>query len=514
MNFKAWSFFLCLSISMAVMSCQKSESPKETIPSSPTELTANVISPTQVDLSWKDNAKNETGYKIERKLSSENSFSVIASVLADFTSYSDKSVALNTTYTYRVYAFNQVGNSTGYSNEATIKTINVPTLTTSSLTNISSSGVTTGGVISSDGGSPITASGVVWDTAPKPTIALNTKTNDGPVTGAFNSIITGLQVSTKYFVRAYATNNAGTSYGEELSFTTSAVPPTLTTSVVSQISSNSAILNSAITSDGGATVTRRGVVWATTSNPTIALSSKTSNGGGVGSFESVIKGINPSTKYYVRAYATNSAGTSYGNERSFTSTPTFSFSTVVGANGRIWMDRNLGAAKVATSDTDEDSYGDYYQWGRGADGHQYITSTNTNVLSTTDVPANSSFITLAGDWRSPPNDNLWQGVNGINNPCPPGYRLPTEQEWREEMASWSSQDFRGAFASKLKLPRAGYRLSSGFFFNGGSSGNYWSSTASSITNFSLAFRLSFAGGIARVLTEERSAGSCVRCIKD
>ncbi len=100
------------------------------------------------------------------------------------------------------------------------------------------------------------------------------------------------------------------------------------------------------------------------------------------------------------------------------------------ATGRIWMDRNLGATQVATSSTDTNSYGDLYQWGRRSDGHQCRTSPTTSTLSSIDQPAHGSFIVAPNspyDWRSPQNNNLWQGVNGINNPCPSGYRFPTNQ---------------------------------------------------------------------------------------
>jgi uncharacterized protein (TIGR02145 family) len=187
--------------------------------------------------------------------------------------------------------------------------------------------------------------------------------------------------------------------------------------------------------------------------------------------------------------------------------------------GKVWMDRNLGATQVATSSTDAASYGDLYQWGRAADGHQIRTSATTTTLSATDTPGHDDFILAPNppfDWRSPQNANLWQGVNGVNNPCPSGYRLPTETELNAERASWSSNNAAGAFSSPLKLPAAGYRLSEdledlGSLYNVGASGLYWSSTVFNNIN---ARNLDFNSSNAGMFTYNRAIGASVRCLKE
>jgi hypothetical protein len=191
---------------------------------------------------------------------------------------------------------------------------------------------------------------------------------------------------------------------------------------------------------------------------------------------------------------------------------------VTSPTGKIWMDRNLGAAQVATSGADAASYGDLYQWGRRADGHQCRTSATTATLSSVDQPANGNFIlapSAPGDWRSPQNTNLWQGVNGINNPCPNGYRLPTYPEFEAERLSWISNTSAGAFNSPLKLPMPGERAYNDGLLNGVSTfGHYWSSAISTVSVTYSRF-LSFTSSSAGVGSFGfRGNGFSVRCIKD
>jgi uncharacterized protein (TIGR02145 family) len=216
--------------------------------------------------------------------------------------------------------------------------------------------------------------------------------------------------------------------------------------------------------------------------------------------------------YTFTVVATNAAGNSVTSSASGSVSP---FGEVTSALGRRWMDRNLGATRVATSSTDAAAYGDLYQWGRRADGHQIRTSPTTTTLSGSDQPGDNKFILPQNyplDWRSPQNSNLWQGVNGRNNPCPSGFRLPTGTEWETERNSWSSDNSAGAFASPLKLTKAGFRhLGDGSLMSVNSFGYYWTSTVSNNTS---SFTQEIDDSQNRMFSDDRAYGSSVRCIKD
>ncbi|MDP4819437.1 MAG: SUMF1/EgtB/PvdO family nonheme iron enzyme, partial [Saprospiraceae bacterium] len=217
-------------------------------------------------------------------------------------------------YYLRAYATNAAG--TSYGEEISFVTPPVvPVVTTVAPTAITDSSATGGGTVTYNGGASISARGVVWGLSPNLTLD-SMKTTDGTGTGAFVSNITGLSPVTTYYVRAYATNAAGTAYGEALSFTTLATVPTVTTDVHSALTDSSAVSGGNVVDDGGTPVTARGLVWGRGTGPTLD-SLKTVNGSGNGTFTATIPNLDPETRYYVRAYATNARGTTYGNEVTF-----------------------------------------------------------------------------------------------------------------------------------------------------------------------------------------------------
>ena len=276
--------------------------------------------------------------------------------------------------------------------------LTVPVVSTSSVSNITSSSATCGGSVSYDGGQTVTARGVCWSTSHNPTTS-SSHTTDGIGTGSFTSSMTGLSSNTTYYVRAYATNSVGTSYGEERSFTTSAniTLPTVTTSTVSSITTTTATCGGNVTNAGNATVTARGVCWSTSHNPTTS-SSHTTDGTGTGSFTSSITGLSSNITYYVRAYATNSVGTTYGDEIEFiTSTEPFDQN---GALNAVFTVAEGCTVKFSRGNLQYQASTDTWRFAE----HQfdYVGSTNSNIS-----PVNNGWIDLfswgTAGWNSGAN---------------------------------------------------------------------------------------------------------------
>lgn len=311
----------------------------------------------------------------------------------------------------------------------------LPSVTTVSVSNITLSSATIVRVVTDSGGAALVVSGICWSTTPHPTTADN-QTFDGLGLGTFTSAMNGLSLNTTYYVRAYATNNAGTAYGNELNFTITATLPTITTTAVSNINSTTAVSGGNILADGGAPVTARGVCWSTSPNPTIA-DSITANGSGTGSFTSNITGLTVNSTYYVRAYATNSVGTAYGNEYSF-STPSISLcGTVTDRDGNVyngvligtqcWMKENLRSTQY--------SNGTSIPLGSSVSsttGYRYYPNNNVNNVATYGYLYNWKAV-MNGAASSNSNPS---GVQGI---CPTGWHVPSSTEFTQLSNYLSSQ---------------------------------------------------------------------------
>jgi len=209
------------------------------------------------------------------------------------------------------------------------------TITTNPATLITGTTATSGAVITSDGGSTILSRGICYATTTGPTTASSTVLAS-PIggTASYTCNLSGLTPATIYYVRAYTINNSTVSYGNEITFTTLPILPTLAaTTAATVITATSATSGGNVTATGGATITERGICYGLTSTPTTALPNiKVIDGTpGIGSFVSNITGLLGGYTYYVRSYAINSAGTNYGAAISFMTLPSVTSTTAATA---------------------------------------------------------------------------------------------------------------------------------------------------------------------------------------
>jgi uncharacterized protein (TIGR02145 family) len=307
---------------------------------------------------------------------------------------------------------------------------NLPTVTTADVSDIAYTTATCGGDVTDDGGSAVTARGVCWGTNPNPTVN-GLHTTDGSGTGSFTSSISGLSLGTTYYVRAYATNSLGTMYGQQLTFTTLAQLPTVITKPATSVSGTFAMSGGEVTDDGASTVTARGVCLSTSPNPTLD-DAHTTDGTGTGSFSSVLANLSPNTTYYVRAYATNSVGTAYGQQVNFTTAGAFvcGTSTVSDIDNNVyntlrignqcWMKENLRTTHYP--DGTEIPAGNTDDWDFWNDYTRCAPNNDVNNVPTYGYHYNWTTL-MYGASSSNANPS---GVQGI---CPEGWHVPSDAEW-------------------------------------------------------------------------------------
>ncbi|MBQ3595781.1 MAG: DUF1566 domain-containing protein [Bacteroidales bacterium] len=437
----------------------------------------------------------------------------------DFTS-TITGLTAGTTYYVRAYATNEKG--TSYGEEKSFMTsiyMDLPKLTTKEIEDITETSATSGGEVVSDGGAPVIARGICWSTSQNPTIDDNDgMTTDGNGTGTFTSDLVNLTANTTYYVRAYATNVMGTAYGEQRSFTTEEeeaelTPPTVITSEVIDITETTAVSGGNVTDDGGATVTARGICWSISQNPTLDDNDgMTTDGNGTGTFTSDLTNLKERTTYYVRAYATNEKGTSYGDEISFTTEEEEEEGCEPDGEiaGHYYVDLGLpSGVKWATCNVGASSpedYGDYFAWGETSPKAEYSWENSvTNGEQMSDISGDAQYDAATANWGG-------------------SWRMPTKEQMEElvEHCEWEWTQVNGVNGAKvigpngscIFLPAAGFRDGSSLFHDG-YDGFYWSSTPYDYYyDLNYAYNLYFITGDEDVNLSYRYYGLTVRPITE
>ena len=432
----------------------------------------------------------------------------------------------NSTYYIRAYATNSVG--TSYGNEVSFTTNPkvIATVSTSDVTSLTSSSAVSGGNISDDGGSDIVSRGVCWSTSVNPTL-VNSKTENGTGIGTFKSDLTGLTANTTYYLRAYSINSIGTSYGNEISFTTLQISiPVLTTLDVTKYTSTRAEIEATIINDGGNTITSSGVCWSTNNNPTID-DNKIGPTSGVLSFYCNISSLTPNTTYYTRAFATNSAGTAYGNEVSFTTrsdaiifNPSLTYGSLSDADGNSYKTVQIGSQVWVAENLKTTVYND------GTPIPLVTGNVNWPALST---PGYCWFNNDAYYKNSVGALYNWYAIN-TSKICPIGWHVPIDAEWTTltdylggesiggvkikevGMSHWTDPTPEATNESGFTALPSGARDPGGYFSFSWHA-FWWSSTEGDV-NRAWGRTLYDAQSNVERGTFVKTVGASVRCVKD
>jgi len=331
-------------------------------------------------------------------------------------------------YYVRAYITNRDSTTYGRSIQFTTRQITGPTVVTAEAHSITETSVIVGGNVNDDGGAAVTERGIYYGTSSDPKSS-GIKVPIGSGTGTFSKTLTGLADGTKYYFMAYATNTAGTSFGTTRSFTTlqSYMKPTVTTSSAQSVQETSAIVGGNVSDNGGATVTERGVLYGTSSEPQNS-GTKVVIGSGTGPFSTTLTGLLEGITYYFISYATNIAGTSYGTTKSFTTKAVSAvtdydgniYQTIV-IGSQIWMAENLKVTHYAD--------GTIIPYIENDTNWEALDYSDKAYCNSTDVNTYGRFYTWAGAMNgSTSSDANPSGVQGV---CPNGWHLPSDAEWKQ-----------------------------------------------------------------------------------
>ena len=401
------------------------------------------------------------------------------------------------------------------------KKTSLPAVTTTVVSQISSTTAYSGGRVTSDGNDNYVTRGVCWHTETNPTIK-NSRTNDSLGLGTFISQLTGLSPNTTYHVRAYATNSAGTAYGSDETFTTDDISvPEVTTSVTKSKSATSAEAGGEIVSDGGDEVTARGVCWNTTGGPTLS-DNYSVDGSGSGVFYSTITGLTIGQTYYISAYATNSKGTAYGVQVIYTHIePVTDIDgnaySVITLGTQVWMTENL---KTTTLN----------------DGTPIENIVNGLSWAKALTPAYCWYSNSEPSYKLPYGALYnWYAVN-TGKLCPTGWHVPTSAEFTVLLnylgglsvaggkmketgtTHWMTPNTGATNSSKFSAVPGGGRYNvysaGGSFSDIGMYAYHWSSTEGTDTDKAVSYDMSYLLIVVGQDEFPKEDGGSVRCLKD
>jgi len=398
--------------------------------------------------------------------------------------------------------------------------IQLALLTTSGISNITQSSANGGGEVIYEGGSFVTDRGLCYGLTQNPTIS-DFYISGGGGEGVFSILLDSLIANTTYYIRAYAVNGGGCAYGNQVSFKTSGIGevPIVNTSQIISITQNSAISGGTVIAHGSTLVTQRGVCWSTTLNPTLADTYST-DGSGEGDFISYITGLNANTNYFIRAYATNSEGTAYGENKVFVTyhgncpdIPTLVYEgktyNTAQIGSQCWLKENLNVGVFISGSQNQSNNG------------------ITEKYCYENLESNCTAYGGLYQWNEMMQYTSTSEAQGI---CPEGWHIPSKPEWESLFNYLGGYLVAGGRMKEQGYshwlpPNTGANNESGFsafaggqrnhwigpFIGKGYSGYWWGSSL--ILGYGFVLKLDNNQENVYYYDTDKTDGNSVRCIK-